>query len=209
MELSPSISTDYSKYNDLSFLGLGGTLADNLEVSTHYTKPVPTVEVYRGYMADLRKAVQGIKAGLHSATLERDRARPILEAATRQWSTYATETTPARPDYWAEAGFPLTKGQTTPRTPAQPVTGFVLSDGNMAHSIACAVDRQAGMYGYLWRIRPKNSPGGRFCWDILISRTPDVEFTGLDSETAYCIECAAWNDSGPLQWSDALTRIVQ
>lgn len=74
-------------------------------------------------------------------------------------------------------------------------------------------DLQPGMYGYVWRICPRDMPAEQvatgFCFRVEMSRLPSVVFTNLDAETAYCIQCAPWNDTNPLQWSTAVARNVQ
>ncbi len=69
------------------------------------------------------------------------------------------------------------------------------------------------MYGYAWRIRPRDLPVEQvahgYCYHVELSRLPSFTFTGLTAETAYCVQVAPWNDTVPLQWSTAVTRIVQ
>lgn len=209
MVLVQSISTDYTRIPDLKFLRFTTGLHEHLLTSTVYPNPTFPLDRYLELVTDFGKAVQAVATGLKAAIYDRDRTRLLVEAGTRSLSTYATETTPDRPDQWAEATFPLTKAASTPRPVALPVTNFVLTDGNSKRSLAGTVARQASIYGYLWRIHPKDGPGGRFGYETLISHTPDILIAGLDSGTAYEVECAAWNDSGPLEWSEVVTRIVQ
>ncbi|WP_210520072.1 hypothetical protein [Hymenobacter terricola] len=42
-----------------------------------------------------------------------------------------------------------------------------------------------------------------------LTREPKAVIDTLDSGAAYGVECAAWNNTGPLQWSTAVFRIVQ
>lgn len=209
MVLSQTISLDYKLIKDLPFSFLCTTIHGKLDLGPYSNSPNPTANEYLELIASFNTAVSSLALGLHSAKLERNRTRDLLEAATQSLSGYAVATTPGRPDQWVQAGFPLTKGETTARLPSQPVTGFKLNDGKAERSIQASCDVQAGMYGYIWRLRPKNGPTGRFCYETLISREASVLITGLDAETTYCVECAAWNNTGVLQWSTALSRIVQ
>ena len=154
-----------------------------------------------------------MKTGLKSATPQRDYLRHQGEVALKALSAYAASATPKRPDLWAAANFPLTKADTNPRLPSQPVTGLALADGPSAGTLLATVDAQKGMYGYQWRIYPKGTTpeqlAAGFCYRFCTTRKGKVIVENLTSNTAYYVECAAWNDTGALQWSAPVLRIVQ
>jgi hypothetical protein len=164
-------------------------------------------------LEQLADAVQRMKTGLKAATPERDYLRAQAEAALKELSAYATSTTPARPDLWAAANFPLTKAETAPRPTSLPVAGLALADGHTTHTLLATVEAQPGMYAYAWRIFPKTTTAQElaegYCYRLCLTRGPRALLDALDSGTAYGVECAAWNNTGPLQWSPAVFRIVQ
>jgi hypothetical protein len=209
MVLTQTISVDYKSYDDLLFSALTKGINLNLGAGRYKACPDPTPDEYDLLIIDFDKAVQVVASGLKSGTLERNRTRKLLEAGSRRLSGYAEGITPDRPDWWREAGFPLTKGETTPRLASQLTTNLQVKDGDARLVLLATVDRQPGMYGYLWRVRPRNAPAGRFSYETLVTREPFVYIRNLEAEVAYCIECAAWNDTGPLQWCEAVSRIVQ
>lgn len=207
------ISTAYKPYNDPAFIDLGENILAGLANNVNYPSPPTSLADLTKLLSDLNAAVQAMKTGLKSATPQRNFLRTQAEKVLKEVSAYATGATPARPDLWAAANFPLTKAETTPRPDSQPVTGLLLADGPSARTLLATVDRQKGMYGYQWRIYPKGTTAEElaagFCYRFCVSRQPKILIENLDSGTTYYVECAAWNDSGPLQWSAPVSRIVQ
>lgn len=59
---------------------------------------------------------------------------------------------------------------------------------------------------------PRNTPPAAltagFACRVCVSREPVISIDNLLSGEAYCVEAVAWNDSGPLQWSQPASRIV-
>lgn len=203
------IATDYKVYKDMQFVLLTEGLAAKNPTSPYGDVAAPTLADYQELVTAFKDAASLFATGVRTAKPERDHTRNVLEVASRQWSAFAELTTPSRPDQWATAGFPLTKEQTNPRTPSVPAENFKLGDGSVSLSLAASCEKQPGMYCYAWRIRLKNGSTGRFVYETLISREPRIDILGLDAETAYSVECAPWNNTGPLQWSAALSRTVQ
>lgn len=213
MTRAQTISTSYVAYTDADLLTLGTNIVAGITASTHYPHPPVPLADLTNLMAQLADAVMAMKTGLKAATLQRDYLRLQLEAALKNTSAYAAGITPDRPDLWAAANFPLTKADTTPRAASQPIGGLALADGPSPRTLLASVEVQAGMYAYAWRIFPKDTLAADlasgYCYRLCLTREPKALIDGLDSGTAYGIECAAWNNTGPLQWSPAVFRIVQ
>ena len=208
-----AIATQYVTYSDPAFIDLGENILTGIENNPNYPDPPQKLATLHEMLVQLGDAVKAMKTGLKAATQQRDYLRPLAEAAFKALSAYATSTTPARPDLWATANFPLTKAETSPRAPSQLATGLAVLDGPSPRTLSATVDAQPGMYAYAWRIYPKATPADElaagYCYRFCLTREPKVLIENLDSGTAYGIECAAWNDTSPLQWSAPVYRIVQ
>ncbi|AMR28392.1 hypothetical protein A0257_15700 [Hymenobacter psoromatis] len=208
-----TIATNYSGYIDQDFIDLGENILAGVAANASYDKPPQPLAELKGLLGQLAEAAKAMKTGLKAATQQRDYLRAQAEAAFKALSAYATGATPARPDLWAAANFPLTKAETTPRQTSLPITGLALLDGPSPRTLTASVDIQAGMYAYAWRVFPKDTApedlAAGYCYRFCLTREPKVLLDALDSGTAYGVECAAWNNTGPLQWSTAAFRIVQ
>jgi len=208
-----TISTSYTPLSDPDFIALGQNIVLGVVKNPNYPSPPRPLQELTDLLAQLADAVQRMKTGLKAATPERDYLRAQAEAAFKELSAYCVGATPARPDLWAAANFPLTKAETAPRPTSAPVSGLVLADGASPRTLLATVDAQAGMYAYAWRIFPRNTPADElatgYCYRFCLTREPRATIDALDSGTAYGVECAAWNNTGPLQWSAPVFRIVQ
>lgn len=213
MNRQQTISTHYTVYSDIDFINLGQNIVLGMTDSKFYPAPPSALKELPGLLESLTGAVQRMKTGLKAATQERDYLRAQAEAALRELTTYALGATPGRPDVWATANFPLTRGESTPRPASLPTAGLALADGPSAHTLLATVEAQSGMYAYAWRIFPKATPAQElaagYCYRLCLTREPKALLDGLESGTAYGVECAAWNNTGPLQWSAPVFRIVQ
>ncbi len=213
MVRTQTIAVNYKSYDDSALLVYGGNLNTRFYGNANYPAPPVAAAAFKTQLEELQTAVEQMQTGLRSATLDRDRSRQLLEASLRQLSDYAVTATPDRPDQWADAGFALTKADSQPRPASQPITGLALLDDDSANALRASVTRQAGVYGYLWRVYPRNTPttmlATGFAYRVCVSREPVISIDNLLSGEAYCVEAAAWNDSGPLQWSQPVSRIVQ
>ncbi|MFD2719081.1 hypothetical protein ACFST9_10165 [Hymenobacter monticola] len=93
------------------------------------------------------------------------------------------------------------------------MSDLALADGASPRTLLATVDAQADMYAYDWRIFPRDTPAeelaGGYCYRFCLTREAKATIDALDSGTAYGVECAAWNNTGPLQWSAPVFRIVQ
>lgn len=210
---SQTISTNYSLYPDAEFIALGQNMLLGLTNNSYYPEPPYSLKDLTQLLTQLADAVQLMKTGLKAATQQRDYLRTLTETALKEVSAYAIVVTAARPDLWALANFPLTKADTTPRQASQPISGLALADGASPRTLLASVDAQTGMYAYAWRIFPRDTPADElaagYCYRLCLTREPRATIDGLDSGVAYGVECAAWNNTAPLQWSTAVFRIVQ
>ena len=213
MTRSQTIATRYTAYTDPEFITLGNNIIAGVTDNPNYPEPPKAMKDLADLLNLLAEAVKAMKTGLKAATQQRDYWRNLAEAAFKGLSAYASNATPARPDLWAAANFPLTKADTTPRPLSLPVAGLALADGPSARTLLATVDGQPGMYGYAWRIFPKTTSPAElaagYCYRLCLTREPKALLDALDSGSAYGVECAAWNNTGPLQWSPAVFRIVQ
>ena len=208
-----TISTDYAKLKDPAFITQSENVLNGVAGMKEYATPPQSLKELTEQLLKLAEAVKTMKTGLKAATPERDYLRAQLEAAFKALLAYCTGATPARPDLWAQANFPLTKSGTSPRLPSLHISGLVLADSASSRTLLATADAQPGMYAYAWRIYPKNTTAAElvigFCYRSCLTREPKLLIDNLDSGTAYGVECAAWNNTGPLQWSPAVFRIVQ
>lgn len=208
-----TISTDYAKLKDPAFITQNENVLNGVAGMKEYHAPPQPLSELADVLAKLAESVKTMKTGLKAATQERDYLRAQAETGFKALSAYCAGATPARPDLWAQANFPLTKGGTSPRLPSQPIGGLALADSANARTLLATVDAQPGMYAYAWRVYPKDTTAADlaagFCYRSCLTREPKVFIDNLDSGTAYGVECAAWNNTGPLQWSPAVFRIVQ
>ena len=213
MTRTQTIATNYSLFTDPQFIELGQNILAGVEGNPYYPKPPQDLQDLAKMLEELSLSVKAMKTGLKAATQQRDYLRAQAEKAFKALSTYCTGATPDRPDLWAAANFPLTRPDATPRLPSLPVSGLALADGAVPRTLLATVDTQAGMYGYAWRIFPKSTPAvelaAGFCYRFCLTREPKATLDALESGTSYGVECAAWNNTGPLQWSAPVFRIVQ
>lgn len=213
MTRSQTIATHYVAYSDQDFIDLGENILSGVAGSPDYPAPPQPLKELADMLGQLAEAVKAMKTGLKAATQQRDYLRPLAEAAFKALSGYAAGATPARPDLWAAANFPLTKAETTPRQTSQPISGLAVAGGPSARTLTASVDAQPGMYAYAWRIFPRDTAAedlaAGYCYRFSLTREPRALLDALDSGAAYGVECAAWNNTGPLQWSTAAFRIVQ
>ena len=207
------ISTEYAKLKDAAFITQGENILEGVGAMKEYVNPPQPLNELTDLLNKLAEAVRAMKTGLKAATQERDYFRAQAEAAFKALSAYCAGATPDRPDLWAQANFPLTKAGTSPRLPSQPISGLALMDSASARTLLATVDAQPGTYAYQWRVFLKDTPAAAlaagFCYRSCVSREPKMLIDNLDSGTAYGVECAAWNNTGPLQWSAPVFRIVQ
>ena len=208
-----TIAIGYTAYLDPDFVHLAENILAGLTDNASYPAPPQPLPELRQLLNDLTDAAKAMKTGLRAATPQRDYLRAQAEAALKALSAYAAGATPDRPDLWAAANFPLTKAEASPRLPSQPITGLALADSPSARTLTATADTQPGMYAYAWRLYPKDTPAAAlaagYCYRLCLSRLPKVLLDGLDSGVAYAVECDAWNDTGALQWSAPVFRIVQ
>ena len=208
-----SIATSYVVYPDPDFIDLGQNVLAGIAKNPNYPEPPKQVEALPDLLDQLTDAVKAMKTGLKAATQQRDYLREQCEAILKTLSAYAVAATPARPDLWAAANFPLTKAETNPRPTSLPVAGLTVADGPSARTLLATVEAQPGMYAYAWRIFRRDVAAEHlaagYCYRLCLSREPKALIDNLDSGAAYGVECAAWNNTGPLQWSPAVFRIVQ
>ncbi|MDO7873823.1 hypothetical protein Q5H93_03695 [Hymenobacter sp. ASUV-10] len=213
MERIQYIAYNWTNKPDKFVTDLGTRLLGKFYNNPAYSKPPVTEEAFKESLQTLTTAIGQVSTRVLGAAKVRDRARADFEALLTSNADYAGATTPARPDLWESAGWELTKGETSPRPLSQPATNVRLVDGQAPLTLEASCDQQPGMYGYLWRVRPRDMPAEQlakgFCYRTEISRLASVVIGGLDAEVAYCVQCAPWNDTAPLQWSAAVTRIVQ
>ena len=208
-----TIATNYVGYTDPAFITLAQNIVAGVADNQDYSNPPQPLKELSALLDHLAEAAKAMKTGLKAATQQRDYLRAQAEAALKSLSAYAAGVTPARPDLWAAANFPLTKADTSPRTTSTAITGLALADGPSPRTLTASVDAQPGMYAYAWRIFPKDTRAEElaagYCYRFCLTREPKALVDALDSGTPYGIECAAWNNTGPLQWSTAVFRIVQ
>ncbi len=208
-----TIATNYVAYADQDFIDLGENILSGVTGSKDYPAPPQPLTELANVLGQLAEAVKAMKTGLKAATRQRDYLRPQVDVAFKALSAYAAGATPARPDLWAAANFPLTKAETSPRQTSLPISGLALADGPSPRTLTASVDAQPGMYAYAWRIFPKDTlaedMAAGYCYRFCLTREPRALLDILDSSAAYGVECAAWNNTGPLQWSTAVFRIVQ
>lgn len=207
--LPQSISINLTVLSDNKLLSYAFTLLDGLAKSKVYPGVTPTLSVADPVIQHYAKALANAAKGGTAEKMLRDSLRLDVEKIIKDWSSYATETTPNDPQSWADAHFNLTKAERTPRPAPVAPTRFSLADGPAKGSIEVRQNAQAGVKAYVTEYALATTDPAAAHWQFCLCNTATCVISGLDSGQQYQIRSGAWNGVGGIIFSAIETRYVQ